>query len=285
MVDKSDVLPKTIGSPIVVDGLKAISILDDNPGSKGLYLVVGGTAVQSYLPEAYRRPTSDIDLSVGRPLNRAEFKEFAGPVFEYLQDHGYELSTEKRNSNFKVAVSRPKDRETLLLEFSRRNPQKYGQVGHRLQREIENGRRKTIDGTSLDYLAASPEDIVIPKLVRGIGTLERQPGVADELERVFNGEVDLNQVIRYVIEQQAIARGSTESGRPEESRIKSDLYDILCLSRFAGLNDTYLNRVGEEWLRISQESKELQFLTRLLSLKLAPTKDRTQGQLPLPIDS
>ena len=59
MASKQDILPKTIDSVIVQDGLKAVSILDGEPFSKDLCLVVGGTAVQSYLPDRYRRPTSE----------------------------------------------------------------------------------------------------------------------------------------------------------------------------------------------------------------------------------
>ena len=40
-----------------------------------------------------------------------------------------------------------------------------------LERELEHGRNKIIYGAN--FVVAAPEDIVVPKLVRGVGTLER----------------------------------------------------------------------------------------------------------------
>ena len=73
---KLNYLARTIDDDIIKDGLCAVSVLSDDPESRNKYFVVGGVATQSYLPSSCRRPTSDIDLAVLRPLNYAEFKFF-----------------------------------------------------------------------------------------------------------------------------------------------------------------------------------------------------------------
>lgn len=270
METKAGILPKTLEDPIVTAGLEGISTLDNNPHSKGLYLIVGGIAVQSYLPIENRRPTSDIDLCIAKPLTYSEFKLFARPVETCLKDMGYDVKTEKTNSNYKLIISNPKDKDDLMIEFSRRNPQKFKEVRLRLERELEHGRRKIIRGTNTSYHVASPEDIALPKLVRGVGTLTRHPELAEDLKLVFSndGNYDLKRILQYIIGERAIAQDSRDKEKLEKARLKADLYDSLSLSNFAGFNDEYLQQVINQWDKIKREGKERNFLFSLVNLRV-----------------
>jgi len=116
MATKDEILPTTLESKITQEGISALSQLNNSP-LKDDYFVVGGVAVQSYLPTEYRRPTSDIDVCLVRPIHgREEFKSLVAPCITYLKDRGYEVSYEKASGNFKI--------KALLLALHRRlNPQ------------------------------------------------------------------------------------------------------------------------------------------------------------------
>lgn|SRR3989338_4713180 len=266
---KTDILPKTIDSDIVVTSLRALHSLEDHSISQGLYLIVGGTAVQSYLPSANRRPTSDIDLSVVRPLNYDEFKTFVNPMSEYLKDGGYMVETHKRDSRFQLLVTTADGQDHLSVEFSRRNERKFVEISSRLERELSHGRRKAIAGTSSSYVVAAPEDITIPKIVRGVGSLERNPQVYIELTRIYQQESTLPEILNHVVGERAIADRTKVAKEVEISRLKADLYDILALSTFVGFNQPYLLESATEWKKLTAPSEQRDFLLQLLKLPLS----------------
>ena len=68
MISKYDVTPKTLASPIIKAGLSAVSQLEEFSHSKDNYFIVGGVAVQSYLPKEYRRHTQGIPKENQRTL-------------------------------------------------------------------------------------------------------------------------------------------------------------------------------------------------------------------------
>jgi hypothetical protein len=263
MYDKADIMPRTLDSPIIQAGIRSLGGLDDVPEVAGLCLVVGGTAVQSYLPESGRRPTSDIDLSVVRPLNYSEFKTFFAPVIECLKDNGYEIETRKASNAFKVFYSND-SKGSAVLEFSRRNQRKFDSKRISLERELEHGRGKIIYGANC--IVAAPEDIVVPKLVRGVGTLERNPEMYSTLIRVFNSDADLLSVLQHVIGDRAIANELGDPKRSEQSRIKADVYDVLSLAGSSGFNASYLHQVISEWDKMRNPSQERDFLFDLVSI-------------------
>jgi len=80
-VRKFNFRARTLDDSVVRDGLESISVLN----GKEPYFLVGGVATQSYLPTRCRRPTSDIDFALVRPLSKPDFKEMITPVREYLQ--------------------------------------------------------------------------------------------------------------------------------------------------------------------------------------------------------
>ncbi len=250
MYDKADIMPRTLDSPIIQAGVRSLEGLKDVPEVAGLCLVVGGTAVQSYLPEFQRRPTSDIDLSVVRPLNYSEFKKFFAPVIECLRDTGYEIETRKASNAFKIFYSID-TKGSAVLEFSRRNQQKFDSKRMSLERELEHGRDKMIYGANC--IVAAPEDIVVPKLVRGVGTLERNPEMYSTLERVFNSGADILSILQHIIGDRAIANELNNPKLSEQSRLKADVYDVLSLA-------------GSEWDKMKDQSKERDFLFDLVNI-------------------
>lgn len=267
MQSKIGILPKTLDATVVKECLNGVCTLNDSPASKDLYLVVGGTAVQSYIPAENRRPTSDIDLCIVKPLNSStEFKLFAQPVMEYLKDKGYGIETKKANSNFKLIAS--KDGDGLVIEFSRRNPRKFKEMEKRLERELENGRRKTIQSTDVAYLVASPEDIAVPKIVRGLGTFTRHPYLINETRKVFPGGqgYDLKRLLSYVIGERAVAQESKEPEKLEKARLSADIYDMVSLSAFAGFNGDYMRQVMGQWDILNNSSKEKKLLFSFTNL-------------------
>lgn len=268
MKRKTDILPKTIDSEIVIAGLRALSSLEDYAVSRSSYLIVGGTAVQSYIPIVNRRPTSDIDLSVVRPLNYEDFKTFIKPVFEYLQDGGYPVEMKKRDNRFQLLVHTSDAHDSLAIEFSRRNKDKFAQVSSRLERELMHGRMKNILGTSSSYLVAAPEDIAVPKLVRGIGTLERLPELYPELTLIYQEDPKFSGILSHVVGERAVANANRKPAQVEAARLKADLYDILTLSAFVGFNNSYFTTAAQEWNKLTTPSDQRKFLLRLLRLQL-----------------
>ncbi|MFW6282818.1 MAG: hypothetical protein ACOC1P_02080, partial [Minisyncoccales bacterium] len=99
--------PRIMDSPLVKEGLMASSVLLNSEP----YYLVGGMATQSYLPSSCRRPTSDIDFSVVRPLNYSDFKLMVKPVIEYLKDNGYDADTVKRSRSYCIDAYDPKTEE------------------------------------------------------------------------------------------------------------------------------------------------------------------------------
>ncbi len=242
-------ISRTIDDELVKDGLCAISNLDDVNKSKKLYMVVGGISTQSYLPSNCRRPTADIDLSVGRPLNYSDFKEFSKPICEYMLEKGYEVSTKKGHNSYHIDITTKTD-DSLLIEFSRRNEKKFKNIEKKILRELENARNKRVEGREKSYYAASPEDIVIPKLARSINSLERNPNFKRELSKI-NEDFSQEKIKTYLehiadLKEEAILNIGDIS-IAERLRFISDLYDIRTLSEMVGFNDTYFNEASKDW--------------------------------------
>ena len=162
--------PKTIDSPIVKDGLEAVSILNNIES----YFIVGGVATQSYLPSSCRRDTADIDLCLLRPLSFPEFREMVVPLEEFLHDLGY-ISEVKKGSRACTLTYTSPGQGSVSIEAPRRNYNNIGRNMKRLKREYENSRKKIVEGKDVSIKVSSPEDIAIPKLVRSIHAIGRYP--------------------------------------------------------------------------------------------------------------
>ncbi|MEM4152987.1 MAG: hypothetical protein QXK80_02650 [Candidatus Pacearchaeota archaeon] len=246
-IEKLSYVFRTIDDPMIQFGLEGLTTLDDFEFSKGLYMVVGGFASQSYLPEKLRRPTADIDVLVGRPLNNEDFKLFIKPVIEFFRDNGYQTITKKHHQTFCIRLS--KDKDKILIEFPRRNLKNFKNCEKRILRELENARMKSLsikDGSY--YRVSSPEDIILPKLVRLLNAHERgikfKRGSPSEL---MNYLEDLREEAIYHL-------GNNEFA--VSLKINADAYDILVLYSHAGINLNYFLQAAQDWNSLKKRDKE-----------------------------
>jgi len=256
-VKKLKIQPLILNDILAKDGLEAVSTLT----GKEPYYVVGGMAVQSYIPTICRRPTSDIDFSVVRPLTYKDFKTFSRPIIEYLSDNGYAVQTKQRSRTFDLDIENNVG-EKLLIEFSKRNKKSFGNTKNRLERELENAKRKIIEGRSSTCVVSAPEDIIIPKLVRNINSLIRNPKFKNNLPGKLNLSDEniknrINKINKY---REYAMMTPTDLEFAEELRFISDIYDIEILSILAGINIDYFNQASKEWRVLSGDTLEKNIL-------------------------
>jgi len=255
--------PKTIDDAIIKDGLCAVSALSTSPNSKDLSFVVGGMATQSYLPSSCRRATADIDLAVLRPLGYTDFRQFSQPAKEYLQDNGYVIEMKKGQNSYHLIFSKKSEdlesSEACVLEFARRGKNYIERCRKRLQREFENARKKIIEGRDLTYRVSSPEDIIVPKLVRSVGSLDRNPGFKSHLcspngRKPLSGEEIAKALSKLADLRQEVLLNPGDPSLSEALRFNADFYDIRILSELVGINEAYLVTAVRDWDRLSEPS-------------------------------
>ncbi len=244
--------PRTLGEEIVKDSLEAVSQLEKK---EPLYLV-GGMGVQSYFPTLLRRPTSDLDYSIVRPLGYPGFKEMVKPIQEFLQDKKYFVQPKKGSSASMLFVYDRKTEDGLAIEFARRNKNNFQKRQNILEREFENAKSKIIEGRTKSYTVACPEDLAIPKLVRLINSLERSPRLEellpDGLKSLSNE--DIKKTLRKIADlREETMISSGDIGLVEKLRFISDLYDVRALAEITGFNDDYFNKIEKEWLSIDSK--------------------------------
>jgi len=267
MLKKLQCLAKTLDDEIVRDCLCATGTLDDLYQNKNMISVVGGMGVQSYVHKDYRRPTSDIDLLVGRSLNYAEFKEFSKPVREYLQDNQYNVETGKTSGAYKLFVSSPETNDNLVIEFGRKNDKNFEKNRRHIERELNNARKKMIGDRYGTYSTLAPEDLILPKLSRCVNTANRR---ADLKNKVTTYEMPFIEefIQRRLKNIQELRKNAIFNlGDPliaEELRFVSDLYDIRILSELVGYNEDYLNEASKDWAALNEESSQKANILRIL---------------------
>jgi hypothetical protein len=254
--------PKTLDSELVKEGLCAVSSLSENSFSKDQYFVVGGTATQSYLPSEYRRATSDIDLAILKPLGYADFKIFSKTAVDYLQSKGYEVTLEKGQNTYHLIYHNKEDNsnfpDACVIEFARRGTNYIKRNETRLEREFENSRNKPILGRGLIYRVSSPEDIIIPKIVREVGSLQRNPSFKGNLIKISNSSLEnfekYLKIIKALREEVTVHPGDPIAS--EKLRFFSDSLDVRMLYQVTGVNESYFNQVSEDWQKINEKSQE-----------------------------
>lgn len=246
---------RTLNDPMIQSGLEGLSILDDFDFSKGFYMVVGGFASQSYLPEDQRRPTADIDVLFGKPLNYETFKVFSKPLREFFSDNGYQVYIKKHHQTFCMGLSKNGDK--ILIEFPRRNLKNFANSEKRVLRELENARLKAlVNKEGISYRVSSPEDIILPKLVRVLNANERgvhfKKGSPKELLRHLE---DIREEAIYHIGNQEFANNL---------KVNSDAYDILVLYSQVGINVPYFMQSAQDWNSLKKNSKGKQEIINYL---------------------
>ncbi len=262
-IRKLSFLPRTLDESIIKDGLVAASLLNDLEP----YYLVGGIATQTYLPTSCRRPTSDIDFSLVRPLTHYEdFKTMVKPIMEYLLDTKHSVETKKRSRAYCLDVTNSSG-DSLTLEFARRNDQNFNKNKVRLSRELENANNKILEERDCTYRVASTEDIAVPKLVRAIGSLKRNEYfnkyIPEKIEPMDDERVKKQLTkINEIREEAMINLADFELA--EKLRFLSDLYDIRILSEIAGFNEKYIRQVENDWDVLREDSKEKDKLMKSL---------------------
>lgn len=260
-IKKLKVNPNTLSSGILGKALEAVSLLNNREP----YYLVGGIATQSYLPPFCRRPTSDIDISIVKPLNYVEFKSIVKPIIEYLEDEGYLINSKKYSRSFCLNVL-AEDNEKMIIEFSRRNDQSFNKSKNRLERELDNSKKKEIGvGRAICYVATT-EDIVIPKLVRSVGSLIRNPDFKNILPKKTEFSIENIQKkldkINNLREYAMLKPGNLITA--EKLRFISDIYDMDLLYKFSGINENYFEKVMKEWDTLSENESQKDFLINFI---------------------
>jgi len=260
---KLDYSPRTLDDKIIKDGSCAVATLSDNLSSRDLYFVVGGTATQSYLPTKCRRPTSDIDLAILANLSYADFKSFAKPVFEYLKDKRYEVNTRKAQRAFCIDFA-DNERNASVIEFARHSEKTYKGKEKILQRERAHAKSKIIEGTTSTYIVSSPEDIVIPKLVRSVSSLKRNKFFETRINGMKKlSEEEIASRLKEIEDLRLEALINPGDVRNAEIlRFVSDLYDIRVLSELAGINIGYAKEAVHDWVSLRVPCFERDLITR-----------------------
>ena len=261
--NKFGIRGKTLDDKIVVDSLNAVSTLTD----KEPYCVVGGIATQTYVTSGFRRSTSDVDLSVGMPLNYTQFQKLFAPVVEYLRDHHYSVSFKKGSRAYALHVLGPEG-EREIIEASRRNEAAFSANENRLMREIQNARRKIVNGgDGLTVVIAAAEDIILPKSMRTVNSMKRNQGFVSRfgknaMDYAANGARQVLDAIEHLREEALLNVGDPRLA--EELRFDSDIYDIRCLSTMAGINPQYLRNAFSSWEALREQSPERDTAVRTL---------------------
>lgn len=267
-VRKFNFRARTLDDEVVKDGLESVNVLNEREP----YFLVGGVASQSYLPTKCRRPTSDIDFALARPLSKPDFRTMVIPVREYLHDMGYETEPKTSNRSRSLALYLSKSYDgcviSLCLEFMRKNKTNFEKHKDRLEREYNNSRKKIVEERDATYRVCSPEDIAVPKLVRLINSLQRNPRfiqqIPPRLESLSDEVVEKRIGVINDIRSEAVSN----PGDPylaEKLRFVSDIYDIRMLSELAGFNPEYFRRAEQDWhdIEINQGLREKIFLATL----------------------
>lgn len=244
-IRKLNLKPKTLDNTIVKDGLQAVSLLNN----KESYYLVGGIASQSYLPTICRRPTSDIDFSIVKPLSYNDFREMVKPLEEYLGDFGYKTYFKKNSRSYCLDFENLTG-EQMCLEFARRNEKCFEKNKKRLQREFDNANMKIVEERDTRYRVACPEDIAIPKLVRSIGALNRNPDFKNFIPKKGKIKSLSEDIIKEQLGGIEELRKISMENKYDQSlfdrlRFISDIYDIRILSEITGFNENYWNRAVE----------------------------------------
>lgn len=266
-IRKFDLKAMTLDDGVVKDGLEAVSILNGIEP----YFLVGGVASQSYLPTKCRRPTFDIDFALVRPLSKPDFRKMIVPIRECLSDRGYKtIPKTNRSRSFALYLSKSydEDENSLCLEFMRKNKTNFKKHRDRLEREYNNTKKKIIEGRKTTYRVSSPEDIAVPKLVRLINSVKRNPKfiqqILPQLESLSDETIEKKKEMIDAIRSEAVLN-PRDLYLAEKLRFVSDIYDIRMLSELTGFNPEYFTRAEQDWHDIeqNQELRERIFLATL----------------------
>ncbi len=259
--------PRILDERIVKDSLEAVSYI----GERESLFLVGGVGIQSYLPTLCRRPTSDVDYAVARPLTYSDFKQIVKPAEEFLRDFDYSVEPKKASRSYMMIIQNKENSESLAVEVARHNEKSFQGKRKRLEKELENSKTKIIEGRTKSYRVACPEDLVVPKLVRTINSLKRNPfysSLYKNLTFFSDKNVIRNlEMINSIREEAMINPG--DLGLAERLRFISDLYDVRMMAEITGFNESSFYEAGNNWRTLREDSQEREEIFRVALPKLS----------------
>ncbi|MEM4325732.1 MAG: hypothetical protein QXU40_00310 [Candidatus Pacearchaeota archaeon] len=250
--------PKVLSDKIVRDSLEAMSIV----GLSEPIFLVGGFGVQSYISAEYFRPTSDLDYAIVKPLTYLDFRKTIKVAVEFLSDKGYSVSLEKGSRAYALLVNSTENdnamkevqryTETFFVELARNNENSFKEKERRLKREFENSVTMEVDD-GLTYRVARPEDLSLPKVVRALNSLTRNPDFLFLIKRFYsNNSKDVVKILRKINSFRGeVLRNPGDSYLAEKLRFLSDLYDVRMLVKNIrepfSFDQDYFNERSKDW--------------------------------------
>lgn len=232
----------TLEDPIVSDSINAVQSMKDEDSVKGH--IAGGMGVQSYIPSDFHRKTIDLDFSTMWQGSASEFRELTAPIRTFLEEKGYNVDLKKSHLTYDHYLSKKDD--SFMIQHRRESKCHFDRVTKKtIEREVAN--HHTINRNGLTYEVLSPEDLAVHKLNRA-GIFSNSYSL--EKPRISSISKFLER-LNY-IRDDLISRFDDVS--PEEIanlRLFCDLFDVKCLSEFAGFDKSYFNEVVKDYKDIS----------------------------------
>ena len=204
--------------------------------------LVKKTGILSKKNKAFAKAIAKESIAEGKKLGRLAIKEIrkeknllivvggakVEPVFYELADFNISVTNQPHSEVASLAIIL--DKYFNEKEFSL---------------DFKNAKRKIIEGTNKTLIVSSPEDIIVPKLVRSVNSLRRTPlfeGYTSSMKCLSEEEIRSNLVAIAELRDEAMLNpGDLE--RSELLRFVSDLYDIRLLSELGGINEDYFNYI------------------------------------------
>lgn len=222
--------------------------------SKKIASISGGMAVSSYLPEETHRHTIDLDFNMYWGGKAKDFWHISKPLFEFLENKGYEVKGQRKNTTYDITYS--KGENSFMLQHQRRSKPSFRKNMYCFRREFEN--RRTVSKNGMQYEVISPEDIIVRKLARMFKFKEQHNLPFPELRTLPH--------LKDHIEEEKQALVQSPSKTHEEIihlRMEHDFYDIKRLGNYIGVNTSYLKRAIDDWT--TEPEKYLACLEEMIS--------------------
>lgn len=206
------------------------------------YVVGGGTAVQTYLPQELHRVSTDVDVTVDRPLKTSDFREVSKPVLAALQAMGYSSSTRTSPREYFEIQIQTKD-DALELQISKRTKGNFESNQRRIQRELANAVDKDVGYAKTKVLR--PEDILLHKLMRvlrfeekfGLTPIPKGNTLMERFDYVARLRTDVISHIDTLESYSDIAN----------LRMNADLFDISALLNHQAPDKAYFCEALSDW--------------------------------------
>jgi hypothetical protein len=225
---------------IVLDGIRSINILKTKTGLSGV--ISGGMAVSSYIPKEDHRETVDLDYNLLWGGISEEYWALMKPLEDFFKEQGYSYTPKKRNFTWDIEIQNKNT--SLLIQHQRRSLPNFDKNKYSFEREIANSRR--IKKEELFYDVLSPEDLIVRKLVR-LFKFSRQHSL--EIPK-WNSFINLKQHIQDE-KKQLLQLKDISDLDILHLRMEYDVYDIMHLGFYSGVNENYLNIVLKDWANSS----------------------------------